>query len=187
MAIESACVPLPSELIMPFAGALTVAAIAGTHAPLNLNAVAFAGAFGCAIGSALAWAVGATGGREAALTYGKYLFVRPSDIASGERWFTRWGSSVVFVARLLPIVRTFISLPAGIVRMPFVRFIALSFLGSLPWCYLLAWLGILFARNLDALKPWFHRADALIIAAAIAGAALWYWRHSRRSGGDASL
>src|SRR5579871_4840980 len=161
MALESACIPLPSEVIMPFAGALTLASVAGAHM-LNLHFVALAGAVGCALGSALAYIVGASGGREFVFKYGKYILLRRRDVEKSEAWFQRRGAPTVFIARLLPVVRTFISLPAGIARMPFGRFLALSFLGSVPWCYLLAWIGVKVAGNIDVLKKYFHGADAVI-------------------------
>ena len=181
MGLESACVPLPSEVIMPFGGALTLASIAAkatpTGQPLNIHGVALAGALGCALGSALAWFVGYRGGREFVFKYGKYILLKRRDVERSEAWFARWGSAAVFVSRLLPVVRTFISLPAGIARMPFVPFVTLSFLGSVPWCYLLAWIGIKVAGNLDALKKYFHGADAIIGILILAGAAFWIRHH----------
>ncbi|HLV78905.1 MAG TPA: DedA family protein [Chthonomonadaceae bacterium] len=179
MALESACIPLPSEIIMPFAGALTLAGAAGSRAPLNIHLVALAGALGCALGSALAYWVGATGGREMVFRFGRYVLLRRHDVDRAEAWFQRWGASAVFVARLLPIIRTFISLPAGIARMPFVPFLALSFLGSVPWCYLLAYIGIQFASHLDDLKRYFHGADAVIVALLLIGFIVWLRHHLR--------
>jgi membrane protein DedA with SNARE-associated domain len=131
MALESACIPLPSEVIMPFAGALTLGSVAGLHT-MNLHLVALSGALGCALGSAIAYFVGASGGREFIFKYGKYILLRRRDVEKSEAWFRQRGDVTVFIARLLPVVRTFISLPAGIAKMPFGRFLALSFLGSLP-------------------------------------------------------
>lgn len=181
MAIESACIPLPSEVIMPFAGALTTAAVAATmsRAPLNFHLVSLAGALGCAIGSAAAYAVGATGGREFVFKYGRYILLRRHDVEKSEAWFQRQGAAAVFLARLLPVVRTFISLPAGIAKMPFPSFLLLSFLGSVPWCYLLAYIGIQFANRLDDLKRYFHGADAVIGVALVAAFGFWLWHHLR--------
>lgn len=181
MAIESACIPLPSEVIMPFAGALTLGTIAASvgSSPMNIHLVALSGALGCALGSALAWWVGVRGGREFIFKYGKYILLKRRDVEKSEAWFVKRGASAVFIARLLPVVRTFISLPAGIARMPFVPFIALSFLGSVPWCYFLAWVGIKFASNLDRLKPYFHRADAVIVIIVLVLAAIWLRHHLR--------
>ena len=179
MALESACIPLPSEVIMPFSGALTLAAFAVTvhRAPLSLGMVALAGAIGCAVGSAAAYAVGYWGGREFVFRYGKYILLKRSDVEKSEAWFLRRGAAAVFIARLLPVVRTFISLPAGISRMPFGRFILLSFIGSLPWCYALAYVGIQFANHLDDLKRYFHGADAVIIIVLAIPFCLYVWHH----------
>jgi membrane protein DedA with SNARE-associated domain len=181
MALESACIPLPSEVIMPFAGALTTFVFAASvhHAPLNLHLVAFAGAIGCALGSALAYFVGAKGGREFVHKYGKYILLRRRDVARSEVWFARHGATAVFFSRLLPIVRTFISLPAGIAKMPFWPFVTLSFVGSVPWCYFLAYLGQQLGERWDTLKTYFHGADAVIGGLLLAGLGLWLWHHLR--------
>ena len=181
MALESACIPLPSEVIMPFAGALTLATIAHrvNPNPMNFHLVALAGAFGCALGSAVAYWVGAKGGREFVFKYGKYILLRRHDVEKAEAWFAKRGVATVFVARLLPVVRTFISLPAGIARMPFAPFVVLSFLGSVPWCYFLAWLGIQVGDNLDKLKPYFHKADGIIGVVILALFGFWLWHHLR--------
>jgi membrane protein DedA with SNARE-associated domain len=183
MALESACIPLPSEVIMPFAGALTLGSLAGSHT-LNLHLVALSGAFGCALGSAVAYAVGASGGREFIFKYGKYILLRRKDVERSEAWFSRRGAVAVFIARLLPVVRTFISLPAGIARMPFGRFVALSFFGSVPWCYVLAWFGVKVAGNIDVLKKYFHGADAVIGVVLVAGLGYWIWHHLRPEPGE---
>ncbi len=177
MAIESACIPLPSEVIMPFAGSLTLVAFAAPRSPMNIHLVALAGALGCALGSALAYWVGATGGREWILKYGKYILLKRRDVHNAEKWFAKRGPAAVFIARLLPVVRTFISLPAGIAKMPFGYFLFLSFLGSVPWCYFLAHIGIQFASHLEALKKYFHGADIVIGLIILAGAGLWLKHH----------
>jgi len=176
MALESACVPLPSEVIMPFAGALTLGTVAGLHT-LNLHMVALSGAMGCALGSAVAYMVGATGGREFIFKYGKYVLLRRRDVEKSEAWFRHRGDVTVFIARVLPVVRTFISLPAGIAKMPFGRFLALSFLGSVPWCYLLAWIGVTVAGNITVLKRYFHGADAVILVALMILFGIWLRHH----------
>ncbi len=177
MAIESACIPLPSEVIMPFAGSLTLVAFAAPRSPMNIHLVAFAGALGCALGSALAYWVGATGGREWILKYGKYILLKRRDVHMSEKWFEKSGPAAVFIARLLPVVRTFISLPAGIAKMPFSSFITLSFIGSVPWCYFLAYIGIQFASHLEELKKYFHGADLIIGLIILAGAGMWIKHH----------
>lgn len=181
MGVESACIPLPSEVIMPFAGALCTAAVAATvpRAPLNLHLVAFAGALGCALGSALAYVVGAKGGREFIFKWGKYILLRRRDVEKSDIWFQKYGSSAIFFSRLLPVVRTFISLPAGIARMPFVPFLTLSFLGSVPWCYLLAYIGRRLGENWDTLKNYFHGADAIIGVILLILFVIWLRHHLR--------
>ena len=179
MAVESACIPLPSEVIMPFAGALTVAGFAAGKVPLNIWLVALAGAVGCALGSALAYWVGATGGREFVFKYGKYVLLKRRDVEKSEAWFQKRGAATVFIARLLPVVRTFISLPAGIAKMPFGPFLALSFLGSLPWCYALAYLGAQLQNNMEKLKPYFHGADVIIVIVFAVLFGLWLRHHLR--------
>jgi membrane protein DedA with SNARE-associated domain len=132
MAIESACIPLPSEVIMPFAGSLVPAG------RFSLLGLATAGALGCNLGSMLAYWVGARGGRPAIERWGRYVLLAPGDLDWSERFFSRFGSVTVFVSRLLPLVRTFIALPAGMARMPLLRFHLYTFLGSWLWCFGLA-------------------------------------------------
>jgi membrane protein DedA with SNARE-associated domain len=181
MALESACIPLPSEVIMPFAGALTTVAVAASvhRLPLNLHLVALAGAVGCALGSALAYAVGAKGGREFVFRWGRYILLRRRDIEKSDVWFQKHGAAAIFFSRLLPVVRTFISLPAGIARMPFVPFLTLSFLGSVPWCYLLAYVGQKLGDNWDSLKSYFHGADAVIGVVLLIALGIWLRHHLR--------
>jgi len=181
MGIESACIPLPSEVIMPFAGALTTVAVAASagRAPLNLHLVSLAGALGCALGSALAYVVGAKGGREFVFKWGKYILLRRRDVEKSDVWFQKYGAAAIFFSRLLPVVRTFISLPAGISRMPFLPFITLSFLGSVPWCYLLAYVGQKLGENWDSLKTLFHRADAVIGVVLLILFVIWLRHHLR--------
>ena len=176
MAIESACIPLPSEIIMPFSGYLV------STGRFDLFWVATAGALGCNIGSTLAYYVGAYGGRRAAERWGRYLLIDPHDLAIADRLFQRWGSATVFLSRLLPVVRTFIALPAGIAGMNQAKFQLYTFLGSWPWCFALAYVGMKLgeAWNSDpALKDTLHRFDAVILAALLGGAAWWVWRHVR--------
>jgi len=137
MAIESACIPLPSEIIMPLAGFL----VAQHQHHFSLLGVSVAGALGCVVGSLIAYAVGAGGGRALLLRYGRYIWISPRDAARADAYFARHGAITIFVSRLLPVVRTFISLPAGIARMRILPFTVLTFLGSLPWCFVLALAG----------------------------------------------
>ena len=170
MAIESACIPLPSELIMPFAGFLVA------QGSMSLFGAGMAGAIGCVVGSLLAYVVGATGGRSFVERYGKYALITMKDMDLAQSWFQKHGNAAIFTSRLLPVVRTFISLPAGIARMPVLPFSVLTFLGSLPWCLALAWLGVKFGANYDQLKKYFHGLDAVIVLAILVGGA-WFLRH----------
>jgi membrane protein DedA with SNARE-associated domain len=176
MAIESACIPLPSEIIMPFAGSLVA-----TH-EMNLWLVAVAGAVGCVLGSLVAYWVGSRGGRPLIEKYGRYVLVSPHDLDLADRWFANYGEIIVFVSRLLPAIRTFIAFPAGVARMNLKRFVIYTFAGSLPWCLGLAYVGQLLGEKWnkdDTLKTWFHRFDFLIGIAAVLVIGWWVWRHVR--------
>ncbi len=170
MTIESACIPLPSEIVMPFAGYLVFLG------RFRLPWVALAGAVGCNLGSIIAYAVGATGGRPLVEKYGRYILVSRKDLELADHWFARFGNWTVFFARLLPMVRTFIALPAGISRMNFIRFNIYTFLGSLPWCWLLAYAGVRLGANWPSLGPYFHSFDEIIVGVAIVAAA-WFVHH----------
>lgn len=174
MAIESACIPLPSEIIMPFSGYLVFTG------RLGLWEAALAGAAGSVVGSLVAYYVGARGGRPLAERYGRYVLVSHHDLALADRWFRHHGDITIFVGRMLPVVRTFIALPAGIARMSLWRFNLYTFAGSFLWCLGLAWLGLKLGERWDTLGAWFHRFDVLIVAVAVAGAALYVYRHLRR-------
>src|SRR6201996_5387917 len=149
MGIESACIPLPSELIMPYAGALSHDAVRAelalqyglTLPAFNLVLAAIAGAIGCNLGSEVAYWVGAKGGRPAIERYGRYLLVSKHEIDIADRWFAQRGEIIILVARMLPVVRTFIAFPAGVARMNRTKFHVYTFIGSLPWCLALAYVG----------------------------------------------
>ena len=178
MGIESACIPLPSEVIMPFSGYLV------STGRFSLVWVALAGALGCNLGSAIAYGIGAWGGRPLAEKYGRLILVTRHDLEMADRFFERYGDWAVFIARLLPVVRTFIALPAGIARMNFLRFNLYTFLGSLPWCWSLAYLGYKLGRNWHILREYFHRFDA-IIGVVLVAAIIWFvhnrWKNRLRS------
>jgi membrane protein DedA with SNARE-associated domain len=171
MAIESACVPLPSEIIMPFAGYLV------SQGRMTLIGVSLAGAFGCVVGSVLAYAVGYYGGRVAIEKYGKYILISHHDLDIADRFFNKYGSSAIFFSRLMPVVRTFISLPAGIARMNFTKFLIYSFVGSVPWCFALAWIGMKLGENWNTLGGYFHKFDFVIVVLIIIGLAWYIRRH----------
>ena len=173
MAIESANIPLPSEIILPFGGYLVATG------KLNFFWTAMAGTIGGTAGSIASYLLGFWGGRPFLLRYGKYIWITEQRLAAAENWFDRYGEVTVFFTRLMPIVRTFISLPAGISGMNFPRFVAYTFFGSLPWCFFLTYLGVKLGEHWEDLKPWFHRADVLVVVV-LAGAVFYLW-HKKRS------
>jgi membrane protein DedA with SNARE-associated domain len=176
MAIESACIPLPSEIIMPFAGFLAATG------RMDLLAAATAGAIGCNLGSTLAYAVGFWGGRPAVLRWGRYVMMGSRELAWAERFFAHGGGLTVLIGRLLPVIRTFIALPAGVARMPMTRFQVYTFVGSWPWCYGLAWAGYRLGRAWETspgLRAAMGRLDALAVALILVGAGWWVWRWRR--------
>jgi membrane protein DedA with SNARE-associated domain len=177
MAIESACIPLPSEIIMPFSGYLV------STGRFELWLVATAGALGCNVGSTIAYAVGYWGGRPLVEKWGGYVLMSRRDLALVDRFFARFGGITVFVCRLLPVVRTFIALPAGIARMPQAKFQIYTFLGSWPWCFALAYIGAKLGERWDSdpeLRNVMHRFDFVIVVVLVLGIA-WYvrrhWQH----------
>lgn len=181
MGIESMCIPLPSEVIMPFAGFQVASG------RFNVWWLGLAGAIGCVLGSIPAYYAGKYGGRKfiekhlrlkiwksAAKEW--FLVLPKSDLDRADRLFDKHGASVVFFARLLPVVRTFIAFPAGVSSMPMRPFILYTFIGSFPWCLGLAWLGVKLGANWADLKPYFHRFDAVIAVVIVIGA-IYFIRH----------
>ena len=171
MAIESACIPLPSEIIMPFAGYLV------STGKFSLLGVSLAGAVGCVLGSAIAYWVGIWGGRPFIEKYGKYILITRHDLDLADRFFQKYGNAAVFISRLLPVIRTFISLPAGIAKMNFPKFISYTFLGSLPFCYLLAYVGKKLGDNWNTLGVYFHKFDLVIGIIILIGVVWFVKRH----------
>jgi len=171
MAIESACIPLPSELIMPFAGYLAY------EGRFSLLWVATAGAIGCNLGSLVAYEIGYYGGRPLVEKYGRWILMGRRELDWADRFFLRWGYLAVFIARLLPVIRTFIALPAGVARMPRGRFHLYTFLGSWPWCFALAWLGMKLGENWRELGKYFHQMDAVIFVLLSVGIIWFVWSH----------
>ncbi|HXF13998.1 MAG TPA: DedA family protein [Terriglobales bacterium] len=178
MAIESACIPLPSEVIMPFSGYLV------HTGRFNLWLVAFVGAIGCNVGSAIAYAIGSYGGRPLVERYGTYVLLSRRELDLADHFFSRYGDVTVLISRMLPVVRTFIALPAGISRMPQLRFHFYTFIGSFPWCLALAYLGMKAGQHWQYLGKYFHEFDKVIGAIIILGI-VWFlssrWRHRVRS------
>lgn len=179
MAIESACIPLPSEIIMPLAGWMLIRNQA--LGPLYVLVAGAYGALGCVIGSVIAYGVGIKGGRPLLEKYGKYILVSRHDLDRADRWFKRYGNLSIFISRLLPVVRTFISLPAGIARMHFGKFVVYTFLGSFPWCAGLAYGGYILGEHWEQIRVAMRPFDPIIVGVVIALIAFYIYRHLRRS------
>ncbi len=179
MAIESACIPLPSEIIMPFAGYVV------WQGKMNLYLAATAGAVGCNLGSLVAYWTGAYGGRPLVEKFGRYVLMSRSDLDRVDGYFTRYGDITVLIGRLLPVVRTFIALPAGIARMPQLRFHVYTFIGSWPWCFALAYVGMKAGASWNdpngRLKQILHKADAIVLLLLVAGIVWFVWSHLKHS------
>ena len=171
MAVESACIPLPSEVIMPFSGYLV------HTGQFNLWLLALVGALGCNLGSLVAYEIGYHGGRPLVERFGSYIFLNQHDLDLTDRFFARFGDVTVLVSRMLPVVRTFIALPAGIARMPRSRFHLYTFIGSFPWCLGLAYLGMKAGEHWDYLGKYFHQFDKVIGALILIGIIWFVWSH----------
>ena len=177
MVLESACIPIPSEAVMLFGGALAGGVVlAGVHVHLNVIAVALAGTAGNLIGSWIAYGVGRIGGRPLIEHYGKYVLLRPHDLDRAERFFERYGTPAVLISRVLPVVRTFISLPAGIAEMPLGTFSVLTVLGSLPWTFALALAGDAVAANWKSVSSAFTPISLVVGALIVIAIAWWVFR-----------
>jgi len=184
MALESANIPIPSEITMPLAGWLLVR---GTGDVANGSAIqaliegGLIGGLGCTIGSVISYAIGLYGGRPLVERYGKYILVSQSDIDRADKWFARWGDWASFISRLLPFVRTFISLPAGIVRVNFPRFVILSFIGSVIWCAILSVAGYALGNNFRQISDVIRPIEYPIIAIIVLGLVYYIYRHIRHA------
>lgn len=177
MAIESACIPLPSEVIMPFAGYLV------STGRFELWAAATAGAIGCNLGSIPAYELGKYGGRAAISRWGRFVLLDMDDLDRAERFFARFGGLAVLIGRMMPVIRSFIAFPAGMARMPLVRFHVYTFIGSWPWCFGLAWVGMKLGQRWHSdprIEKIFHRFDAVIIAIGLAAVAWFIWHRLKR-------
>jgi len=177
MAIESACIPLPSEIIMPFSGYLA------STGRFDLLLAATAGAVGCNVGSTIAYFAGRIGGRPFLERWGAWLLISRRDLVAADRFFQRFGGIAVLVGRLLPVIRTFIALPAGIVRMPQFKFQLYTFIGSWPWCFALAYVGYKLGQQWDSdprLRAVMHRFDLVVLALTLLAAGWYVRRHRRR-------
>lgn len=174
MALESACMPVPSEIVMPFAGYLV-----SYEGKMSLLGITLAGSLGCTIGSIAAYVVGYYAGRPLILRYGKYVLIREKHLVSAENWFAKWGDKATFIARLLPVIRTVISLPAGIAKMDFKKFVLYSFLGSVPWTFMLGYIGYWLGEEWQSIEDVFRYLDVLVVVGVVA-LVIWYIRFRRK-------
>ena len=174
MAIESANIPVPSEIIMPFSGFLVSQGI------FNFWAVVFFGALGNLFGSLFSYWLGLKWGRKI-LPYGKYIFISEHDVEEAGNWFERFGNAAVFLSRVLPVVRTFISFPSGLFRVPLLSFSVYTFTGSFLWSALLTYLGVVTGENWRTLEGYFRKFDIAIIVIILLGMAWWIYRHFKNT------
>jgi len=182
MAIESACIPFPSELIMPLAGWMLI-----KEPGLTVWFVFVAGVVGAAgntIGSVVAYYVGMWAGRPFLNRYGKYVLISQHDLDTADRWFTKRGSLAVFIGRLLPLVRTYVSLPAGIAKMNIWKFLIYTFTGSFIWSTGLAYGGYLLGEHWEDLRAAMRPFDPIIAAVIVILIGLYIWRHVRHLRAD---
>jgi membrane protein DedA with SNARE-associated domain len=173
MALESACIPFPSEIIMPFSG------FAVSEGKMTLLGITLAGALGNLVGSIIAYFVGLKGGRPFLENYGRYILISHKKLDLTDEWFQKYGDKAVLSSRVLPVLRTYISLPAGTARMGFKKFSFFTFVGSLPWCLALGYVGVLLGPRWNSLRGWFHLMDAVVVLAII-GATIYILRGYRR-------
>ncbi len=171
MLVESAGIPMPSEVIMPFSGFLVA------DGRMNFWVVTIIGAFGNLAGSLLAYWIGYKGGRPLIEKYGRYILISKHDLDLADRWFKSYGNAAAFFGRMLPIVRTYISFPAGIAEMDIKKFSIYTFLGALPWCAVLTYAGVKMGNNWELIREKLHNFDLLVTALIIIFIVLYVWRH----------
>ncbi len=173
MMLQAIGVPLPSEVMMSFGGYLAYTR------ELALFPVILAGTAGDTLGAAIAYGIGYYGGRPLVMRFGRLIFVRERELEHAHAWIVRYGSRAVLLCKLLPAVRAVASLPAGVVQMPFWRFLGFTLIGSSIWCTGFAYIGLALGRNWDALSGVFHRFALLLIAVIVVGIGFWLWSHLR--------
>jgi membrane protein DedA with SNARE-associated domain len=173
MVLESACIPIPSEVTMVFGGFLV------SRGDLNFWWVALLGTIANVVGSWLAYWVGLRGGRPLVERWGRFIFLRKHELDRAEVWFQKHGETAVFVSRLLPVIRTFISLPAGVARMPFGKFTLYTFLGCLPWTFALTWAGLVLGDNWETVLRYGEPITWAIAGICVAVVAWWLVRRFR--------
>lgn len=174
MALESACIPIPSEFIMPFSGFLVATG------EMNFWLAVLMGSIGNLAGSWLAWWIGHKGGRPLVEKYGKYILLSHHDLDAADRYFNKYGQNTVLFTRLMPVIRTFISLPAGIAKMDFKKFSVYTFIGVVPFTAALTYAGVKLRENWDELQPYFHKFDLVILLFLILGIIWYIFRHIKR-------
>jgi len=173
MLVESCGIPMPSEVIMPFSGFLVVSG------KLGFWQIVIIGTLGNLAGSRLAYWIGKRGGRPLIEKYGKYFLIHKNDLDLADKWFVKYGEATVFFGRLLPVIRTYISFPAGIAKMNFKKFSLYTFAGALPWTALFAWLGVKMGDNWELIREKLHKFDVAMAIFVVLLVALYIWRHIR--------
>ena len=171
MAIESANIPLPSEAIMPTAGILV------QQGKMDFHLASLAGAVGCVIGSIPSYFLGLWGGRPFLEKYGRWFLLKKKELELADRWVDKYGDWFFLICRMLPVVRTFISFPAGVLKAHFLIFVFFTFVGSLIWCYFLTWVGIKFGENMEVFRHYWHTFDVAIVLVVVAGFAYYLYHH----------
>jgi membrane protein DedA with SNARE-associated domain len=176
MALESANIPIPSEIVLPFAGFLVF------RGEFNFHLMALAGGLGCLLGSAGSYVLGEKLGRRLVEKYGKWFFIGPHQMELGDKWMQKYGNFTSFFSRLLPVVRTFISFVVGVWKAPFLPFLLLTFIGSWIWSYFLVYVGYKLGENWAILRPIWEKFDIAIVVAGVicvAGYVFYHWKSSR--------
>lgn len=171
MAIESANIPLPSEAIMPTAGILV------QQGKMDFHLAALAGAVGCVVGSIPSYFLGMKGGRPFLEKYGRWFLLKTKDLEKADKWVNKYGDMTFFICRMLPVVRTFISFPAGVLKAHFLMFCIFTFIGSWIWCYFLTWVGVQFGANMEMFRDIWHKFDIAIVVFCVAGFGYYLYHH----------
>jgi membrane protein DedA with SNARE-associated domain len=189
--VVDAVLPAASELVMLYAGALAAGAFPDQHVVLfghqidtpfwAFVAVSMAGVLGNTVGSVIGWWIGYRGGRPLVERHGRWLHLGPENLERAERWFGRWGDWTVFLGRMTPVIRSFVSIPAGMARMPLGRFTVLTFLGCIPWCFGIAGIGWALGSSYESFHHDFRYADYVILALFLFVGIVWYARRRRAS------
>jgi len=175
MTLESICIPIPSEIIMPFAGFEVF------KGDMTLWGITIVGALGNLAGSIVAYFIGLKGGRPLLEKYGKYIFISHKSLDRADQWFKKYGPEAVFISRFLPGIRTFISLPAGIAEMDIKKFSIYTFAGSLPWAFALGYVGVMLGPKWDTIKSYFHMLDMVVVIGVIVGIIYLVYKYKDRS------